>query len=219
MDRLFLVGVSVVELGNMKGVFRTIIRAIAMQYGMFRGLYIKTCRPRGDEYAKFLMRHGSFYGIGQKCSILPSTTFTDPEYVRIGSNVRFSKCTVIGHDGSIAMLSRAYNVQLDSVGKVDIRDNVYIGWEAIVMPNVTIGPNAIVAAGAVVTRDVPEGHVVAGVPAKSIGLVEDLVKKLQNSTRELPWADLIYQREGGFDAKLEPELLKKRISHFYGEDE
>ena len=114
------------------------------------------------------------------------------------------------------MLNRAYNVKLDSVGKIDIRDNVFIGFNAIIMPNVTIGCNAIVAAGAVVTKDVAEGDIVAGIPAKPIGRVEDLVKKLQEKTQKLPWADLIHQREGGFDPEMEPKLIQLRVEHFYG---
>jgi len=67
------------------------------------------------------------------------------------------------------MLNRAYGVKLDSVGKIDIRDNVFVGYGAIVMPNVTIGPNAIVAAGAVVMRgDYPDNSLIAGNPAKVI---------------------------------------------------
>lgn len=45
------------------------------------------------------------------------------------------------------------------------------------MPDVRIGPNAVVAAGAVVTKDVPEGAVVAGNPAKVIGTLETLLEK------------------------------------------
>ena len=113
------------------------------------------------------------------------------------------------------MLNRAYNVKLDSVGKIDIRDNVFIGYGAIVLPSVTISSNAIVAAGAVVTKDVAEGDIVAGVPARPIGRVEDLVKKLHAETQTLPWADLINSREGGFDPAIEPQLVQLRVSHFY----
>jgi len=200
----------------LKSTVQKILRHLAMRYGKFPGLYTKFCNPSSEEYTEFLTRHGNLYAIGSNCSILPCTVFTDPAYVRIGNNVHFSSCTLIGHDGSIAMLNQAYNIKLDAVGKIDIRDNVFIGYGAIVLPNVTISSNAIVAAGAVVTNDVAEGDIVAGVPARPIGRVEDLVKKLQAQTQRLPWADLINSREGGFDPAIEPQLVQLRVSHFYG---
>ena len=77
-------------------------------------------------------------------------------------------------------------MHLDSVGKIDIRDNVFVGYGAIILPGVTIGPTAVVAAGAVVTTDVAEGTIVGGVPARTIGKVEDLVRKLQTDTATCP---------------------------------
>jgi len=126
-----------------------------------------------------------------------------------------SSCALIGHDGSIAVLNKAYNVKLDSVGKIEIKDNVFVGYGAIVLPGVTIGPNAIVGAGSVVTKDVPENSIVAGVPARQVGEVSVLVEKLQRETDELPWADIIKQREGAFDSLLEPELIRLRVKYFY----
>lgn len=193
-----------------------IVRYLALNYGKFPNLYRRLCQPSGGEYAEFLRRYGGFQGIGEHCTILTSTFFSDPAYVRIGNNVHFSTCTLLGHDGVIAMLNHAYGVKLDSVGKIDIRDNVFIGYNALILPNVTIGPNAIVAAGAVVTKDIAEGDIVGGIPAKPIGRVTDLVKKLQAETEGLPWADLIQQREGSFDPAMEPELVRKRVSFFYG---
>ncbi len=198
---------------------RRLIRAIAMRTGKLRGLYCKLCRPNGEEYAQYLRRHGSLYSLGERCSILSSAVITDPAYTRIGNNVRISTCALIGHDGSVQMLNRAYGKKLDSVGKVDIRDNVYIGYHAIVLPNVTIGPNAIVAAGAVVTRDVAEGDIVAGVPAKPIGRVENLVKRLEARNQSFPWMELIEQRQGTYDPQLEPELCRLRVDYFYGSEE
>jgi hypothetical protein len=78
----------------------------------------------------------------------------------------------------------------------------------IVMPNVTIGPNATVAAGALVTRDVPEGKIVGGVPAKVVGSVDMLVAFREQQTKELPWADLVLAGMSAYEPKLEPQLLR-----------
>lgn len=58
-------------------------------------------------------------------------------------------------------------------GKVNIGYGAWIGTRAIILPNVTIGQYAVVGAGAVVTKDVPEYAVVAGNPAKKIKDVHD----------------------------------------------
>ena len=80
----------------------------------------------------------------------------------------------------------------------------------------TIGPNAIVAAGSVVACDVAEGTVVAGVPAKVVGSFDDLAARLEVRTREFPWWPIIATREGDFDSELEPELNRLRVEHFFG---
>ena len=54
------------------------------------------------------------------------------------------------------------------MGPITIGDDVWIGRSAIILPNVNIGEGAVVAAGAVVTRDVPSWTLVGGVPAKKI---------------------------------------------------
>jgi maltose O-acetyltransferase len=54
------------------------------------------------------------------------------------------------------------------VNKVIVEDDVWLGRNAIIMPGIHIGKGSIVAAGAVVTKDVPEYTVVGGVPAKII---------------------------------------------------
>ena len=193
-----------------------IIRKIAFRTGRLHGLYIRLCSPGGAEYASYLRARRTLHAQGEFCYIMPSTTFTDPKYVELGNNVQMATCTVLCHDGSVSMLNRAYGKALDAVGPVRLKDNVFIGHNAIVMPNVTIGPNAIVAAGSLVMRDVPEGKIVCGVPAKIIGSVDTLVAFREQQTQALPWADLINSRGiSGYDPTLEPELLARRVAHFF----
>ena len=66
------------------------------------------------------------------------------------------------------------------IAPVEIEDYVFIGPRAIILPGVKIGEGAVVAAGAVVTKDVPEYMVVGGVPAQVIGerKVKDLHYRL-----------------------------------------
>lgn len=59
-----------------------------------------------------------------------------------------------------------------SVAPLRLGDRVWIGTRAVVLKGVTIGDGAVVAAGAVVTSDVPAGAVVGGVPARVIGCAD-----------------------------------------------
>jgi len=196
---------------------KKIIRKIAFKTGKFKYIYLKLCKPSGFEFAEYQKKWGRFYSIGDDCAFWPYTNITNPEYTRLGNNVMLSACTILGHDGSIAVLNKAYNKKLDRVGKVDIKDNVFIGHAAVILPDVTIGPNAIVAAGAVVSKSVPEGAIVAGVPAKVIGMVDDLVVKLVKQTKALPWADIIENREVSYDPEVEAKLKVMRAKYFFNE--
>jgi len=189
-----------------------------MRTGKGRELFIKLCSPDGFEYAEYLRRHGGFVSIGPGTSILKGVVFTDPHLTRIGANVHFATATVICHDGSSGMMEAAYGVHHDAVGPVDLRDNVFIGHQAIIMPGVTVGPDAIVAAGAVVTKDVAPGTIVGGVPAKPIGTVAALVEKRNAELDALPWADVLRQRKG-FDVRFERRLSALRRAHYWGGDE
>lgn len=55
-------------------------------------------------------------------------------------------------------------------------DNVFIGSDSNILYNTKIGPNAIIASGSVVVKDVPEGSIVGGNPAKVIGTIDNLIK-------------------------------------------
>ena len=95
-----------------------------------------------------------------------------PYLVTIKDNVEIGpKATIVAIDSSYNTTSQRDIPIL--YGEVTIERNAYIGAGAIILPGVTIGDYSIVAAGAVVTRDVPPRTVVAGVPAKVIKTVEE----------------------------------------------
>lgn len=83
---------------------------------------------------------------------------------------------LIGHNVVLATLNHAASPKdRGSMIPAPIRigKNVWVGANAVILPGVTIGDGAIVAAGAVVNRDVPENTVVGGVPAKVIRTIHE----------------------------------------------
>lgn len=195
---------------------RLMLRYLALKHNKFTAIWLRFGAVSNEDFNEHLRKNRKVYGIGTNCSINHDIVITDPPYVRIGNNVCLSSCTLVGHDASIFILNNIYQNKYDSVGPIDIKDNVYIGIGAIVLPNTVIGPNAIVAAGAVVTSDVPPGSIVGGVPAKVIGTVDALAKKLEASTKSAPWSHLIAARQGAYDQKMESQLVALRTAHFWG---
>ena len=194
-----------------------LIRKVAMKTGKGRGLFRRTA-PCGREWGDYLRLWGGLYACGDQPSINVGCNIVDPYLLRIGNNVRLSSCTLLGHDGVVNLVNRAQGTKLDSVGPIDICDNSFVGHGAIVMPNVRIGPNSVVAAGSVVTKDVPPGTVVGGNPAKVIGSFEDMVERLKRRSASYPWIGLVEGREGEFDPELEPTLERMRQEHFFEGD-
>ena len=72
------------------------------------------------------------------------------------------------------------------MGTIEVFDNVFIGANSTIMYNVKIGPNAIVAAGSVVTKDVPPGSVVGGAPARVIGTFDKVLEKRLIYSEQFP---------------------------------
>lgn len=105
--------------------------------------------------------HGVFVGLD---------TYLDcqfPELMVLEDDVTLSfRVTVIVHDDARRMHGVIPGQLQGTVAPVIFKRGCYVGAGALILPGVTIGEGAVVAAGAVVTRDVPPRKVVAGVPAR-----------------------------------------------------
>ena len=89
--------------------------------------------------------------------------------VTIGSHVNLAQgITVTALNHNFEDSDKLFDEQGVSTTPVTIGDDIWIGANAVVLPGVTIGAHSVVAAGAVVTKDIPPHSLVAGVPAKII---------------------------------------------------
>ena len=117
--------------------------------------------------SNFNCDYGRHISIGNNVFINYNVTILDTNRVTIGDDVFIAPGAVISPaTHPVDPEHRAARYYQSS--PVVIRERAWIGANATVLPGVTIGRNAIVAAGAVVAKDVPDNCIVAGVPAKVI---------------------------------------------------
>lgn len=110
---------------------------------------------------------------------------TEPWIITIGKNVYITDgCKFITHDGG-TLIFRQYVPDLEITKPIVVGDNVYFGNNVIVLPGVTIGSNVVIGAGAVVTKDIPDNCVAAGVPARVIKTAEEYFEKLKRESLHL----------------------------------
>lgn len=192
------------------------LRKRALEQNRSVRLWRKFGRPSLEDWSEYLRRYGNFHHFGANCAINPSCYFANPELTFIGNNVRIAGAFLTGHDGSINMINHAIGTKFDAVGPIIIHDDVFIGYGAILLPGVSVGPRAVIGAGSVVARDVPQNSVVAGNPARHICTFDEYVEKLETRNKAFPWRPLIEQRDGGFDPVMEPKLKEMRVRHYFG---
>ena len=108
--------------------------------------------------------------IGDSTRIGLHNTIIGP--VTIGNHVNLAQgITVTALNHNFEDTEKRIDEQGVNTAPVTIGDDVWIGANAVILPGVTIGRHCVVAAGAVVTKDVPDHTVVGGVPAKVIRLL------------------------------------------------
>lgn len=136
-----------------------------------RGLFEElTGRPVPDDFVVFPPFNtdcGKNIHMGKGVFINSGCKFQDQGGIYIGDRA------LIGHNVVLATLNHPLEPELRSCldpKPIRLEDDVWIGSGAIVLPGVAIGKGSVVAAGAVVTKDVPPMTVVGGIPAKPINV-------------------------------------------------
>ncbi|WP_034528686.1 DapH/DapD/GlmU-related protein [Secundilactobacillus oryzae] len=139
-----------------------------------RQLVSQITNERIDETTEIRLPFHTDFGrnlhIGESVFINANAMFTDLGGIYIGDHVLIGPNVTIASVNHRMVPADRRNLDLASV---HIHNNAWLGANVTVTPGVSIGENAVVAAGAVVTRDVPDNMVVAGVPARMVKKIDE----------------------------------------------
>lgn len=132
-----------------------------------------------DRRNAYLKKHHIFYEMGENVFFQPRIIPSDPKLIRFHNNIVVtSNVTFVNHD--------VFDLGLNRLDKgffpyeqncIEIMDNVFIGCNTTILGNVRIGPNALIGAGSVVTKDVPRNSVVLGNPARVVATFDEYLEK------------------------------------------
>jgi acetyltransferase-like isoleucine patch superfamily enzyme len=178
-----------------------LIKATKMYFANHVIAHVPSFRIRHWYYRNILK-----YVLGRDSSI-HMNTFVTGDHLSIGDNVVINrKCYIDGRFGveinnNISISSEVCILSMDHdpnhpqfatrQSKVIIKDNVWVGIRAIILPGVTLGEGCVVAANSVVTKDVEPYKIVAGIPAK---VIKDRNREIAYKCRYFPWFDTDVQR-------------------------
>lgn len=137
--------------------------------GLFSELIGQTVENGFGLFPPFNADYGMNIKIGKNVFINSGCCFQDQGGIEIGDNVLIGQQVVIATINHDLLPEKRANML---PAPVKIGNNVWIGAHATILSGVTVGNGAVIAAGAVVTKDVPANTVVGGVPAKIIKQIE-----------------------------------------------
>ena len=128
---------------------------------------------------KYIVKKNIFHHVGKNFFFQPRFIPADPKLISFHDNVVVaSNVTFITHDIAHNMLDNLSDYKYGyNTGCIEVMDNVFIGSNTTILPNVRIGSNVIIGANSLITKDVPDNSVVAGVPAKVISSFDEFVEK------------------------------------------
>ena len=125
---------------------------------------------------------------------------SEPYLITIGDNVTLTQgVTFHTHDGGVGLL-RQKHPNIDIIKPITIGNNVFVGSNVTILPGITIGSNVIIGSSSVVTKNVPDNVVIAGIPARFIKTFEEYETKALE--------DAMFISERNDQEKRKEEILK-----------
>lgn len=110
--------------------------------------------------------------------------------ITIGNNVTITNATILAHDASTKKF-----IGYSKVGRVNIGNDVFIGYGSIILPNTTIGNKVIVGAGTVVAKDVPDNVVIVGNPWRILCTFDEYIEKNKNYLKDHPVSNVLWSEK------------------------
>lgn len=120
--------------------------------------------------------------------------------IKIGNNVTISDAHLLTHDGSTKKM-----LGYSKCGRIEIGDDVFVGANAVILPNVKIGNRVIVGAGTIVTKDIPDNSVVVGNPARVVCTYDEIETKNRELMKNVPVYNTHYSQKTEQDRQ---EMIK-----------
>lgn len=161
-------------------------------------------RIRGEYTTEKLQKMGMKVGKNFKrlhgCILDPAHCWL----ITIGDNVTLApRVHILAHDASTKQF-----LNYTKIGRVNIGDNVFIGAESVVLPNVTIGDNVIIGANSTVVSSLSSNGVYAGSPARYICSLDEYLTKNKEKFNQVPVYDEDYTLRGNLTEEKKQQMYK-----------
>lgn len=141
-----------------------------------------------EKRTRYILKKNIFYSVGTNFFFQPRKLPSDPKLVKFGNNVSVaSDVTFICHDIADKVLNGLNNGKYYNYYSkpIEIGNNVFIGANTVILPNIKIGSNVIIGAGSIITKDVEDNSVVVGNPARKITTFEEYVQRRDKENENL----------------------------------
>ncbi len=124
--------------------------------------------------------------------------------ISIGSRVTLaSDVRLLTHDASTKKM-----LGYSKIGRIQIGDDVFVGAQSIVLPNVSIGNRVVIGAGSVVTKDIPDNSVAVGNPCRVIGTYDEYQQKCEVLFQNAPCQKTEFEQKSQEEKDQMWQMLK-----------